>query len=73
MAGKTGTARKAPYDTGEYNASFAGFAPADSPRLAAIVVMDSPQGSIFGSDAAAPVFQQIMRFALTYERVPTTS
>jgi cell division protein FtsI (penicillin-binding protein 3) len=73
VAGKTGTARKAPYDTGEYNASFAGFAPADNPRLAAIVVVDSPQGSIFGADAAAPVFQQIMRFALTYERVPTTS
>ena len=64
VAGKTGTARKVPYDTGEYNASFAGFAPAGDPRLAAIVVMDSPQGSIFGADAAAPVFQQIMRFAL---------
>jgi cell division protein FtsI (penicillin-binding protein 3) len=73
VAGKTGTAKKVPYDTGEYNASFAGFAPANNPRLAAIVVMDSPQGSIFGADAAAPVFQQIMRFALTYERVPTTS
>ena len=72
VAGKTGTARKAPYDTGEYNASFAGFAPAGDPKLAAIVVMDSPQGSIFGADAAAPVFQQIMRFALTYERVPTS-
>ena len=54
VAGKTGTARKAPYNTGEYVASFAGFAPADSPRLAAIVVMDSPGGSIFGADAAAP-------------------
>jgi cell division protein FtsI (penicillin-binding protein 3) len=73
VAGKTGTARKAPYNTGEYNASFAGFAPADNPRLSAIVVMDSPEGSIYGADAAAPVFQQIMRFALTYERVPTTS
>ncbi|MDQ1432490.1 MAG: hypothetical protein QOF40_3092 [Actinomycetota bacterium] len=72
VAGKTGTARKAPYDTGAYNASFAGFAPADNPRLAAIVVMDSPEGSIYGADAAAPVFQQIMRFALAYERVPTT-
>jgi cell division protein FtsI (penicillin-binding protein 3) len=70
VAGKTGTARKAPYDSGEYNASFAGFAPADNPRLAAIVVMDSPQGSIYGADAAAPVFQQIMQFALTHERVP---
>jgi cell division protein FtsI (penicillin-binding protein 3) len=72
VAGKTGTAAKAPYNTGEYNASFAGFAPANDPHLAAIVVMDSPQGSIFGADAAAPVFQQIMRFALTYERVPTS-
>jgi cell division protein FtsI (penicillin-binding protein 3) len=73
VAGKTGTARKAPYNTGEYNASFAGFAPADNARLSAIVVVDSPQGSIFGADAAAPVFQQIMRFALAYERVPTTT
>jgi cell division protein FtsI (penicillin-binding protein 3) len=72
VAGKTGTAAKAPYNTGEYNASFAGFAPAGNPRLAAIVVMDSPKGSIFGADAAAPVFQQIMRFALGYERVPAS-
>jgi cell division protein FtsI (penicillin-binding protein 3) len=72
VAGKTGTARKAPYNTGEYNASFAGFAPAGDPRLAAIVVVDNPSTSIYGADAAAPVFQQIMRFALTYERVPTS-
>ena len=46
VAGKTGTARKAPYDTASSTyASFAGFAPADDPRLAAIVVMDAPQGS----------------------------
>jgi cell division protein FtsI (penicillin-binding protein 3) len=73
VAGKTGTARKAPYTTDETNASFAGFAPAASPRLSAIVVMDAPQGSEFGGDVAAPVFKQIMQFALTYERVPTAS
>jgi cell division protein FtsI/penicillin-binding protein 2 len=72
VAGKTGTAAKAPYNTGEYMASFAGFAPADNPRLAAIVVMDAPTGSIFGADTAAPVFKQVMQFALTYERVPTS-
>jgi cell division protein FtsI/penicillin-binding protein 2 len=72
VAGKTGTAAKAPYDTGEYMASFAGFAPADNPRLAAIVVMDAPTGSIFGADTAAPVFKQVMQFALTYEHVPTS-
>jgi cell division protein FtsI (penicillin-binding protein 3) len=71
VAGKTGTARKAPYTTGETNASFAGFAPAGDPKLATIVVMDAPQGSPYGAEAAAPVFQEIMRFALTYERVPT--
>jgi cell division protein FtsI/penicillin-binding protein 2 len=71
VAGKTGTARKAPYD-GQYVASFAGFAPADNPRLAAIVVVDAPGGnSYFASDVAAPVFQQVMRFALAYEHVPT--
>jgi len=72
VAGKTGTAAKAPYNTGEYMASFAGFAPADNPRLASIVVMDAPTGSIFGADTAAPVFKQVMQFALTYERVPTS-
>jgi cell division protein FtsI (penicillin-binding protein 3) len=73
VAGKTGTARKVPYESNEYNASFAGFAPANAPRLAAIVVMDAPQGSEFGGDVAAPVFKQIMQFALTSEHVPTAS
>ena len=72
VAGKTGTAKKVPYELEEYNASFAGFAPADNPRLAAIVVVDNPEASIYGAEAAAPVFQEIMRFALTYERVPTS-
>jgi cell division protein FtsI (penicillin-binding protein 3) len=74
VAGKTGTAAKAPYNTGEYMASFAGFAPADNPRLAAIVVMDAPTGSqgYFAADTAAPVFKQVMQFALTYEHVPTS-
>jgi cell division protein FtsI/penicillin-binding protein 2 len=74
-AGKTGTARKPPYEHPPYTyvASFAGFAPADAPRLAAIVVIDEPSGgaSYFASDIAAPVFRQVMQFALNYERVPT--
>jgi cell division protein FtsI (penicillin-binding protein 3) len=72
VAGKTGTARKPPYDEPpyEYVASFAGFAPAEAPRLAAIVVMDEPQTSFFGGQVAAPVFSRIMRYALQLERVP---
>ena len=74
VAGKTGTARKPPYTHPPYNyvASFAGFAPADAPRLAAVVVLDEPQGSPFGGDVAAPVFSRIMQYALAVERVPAS-
>lgn len=74
VAGKTGTARKPPYDqVGRYMASFAGFAPAEAPRLAAIVVMDEPGTSYYGGDVAAPVFSRIMQYALRLERVPPTT
>ncbi|HEV2311132.1 MAG TPA: penicillin-binding protein 2, partial [Acidimicrobiia bacterium] len=74
VAGKTGTARKPPYNHPPYNyvADFAGFAPADNPRLAAVVVLDGPQGAVFGGDVAAPVFAHIMQYALTVERVPAS-
>jgi len=74
VAGKTGTARKPPYDEPPYRyvASFAGFAPADDPRLAAIVVLDEPADAYFGGQVAAPVFAQIMQYALRLERVPPT-
>ena len=75
VAGKTGTARKPPYALPyRYMASFAGFAPAESPRLAAIVVLDEPGTSYYGGDVAAPLFATIMADALRLERVrPTTS
>ena len=47
VAGKTGTAQKAVgghYDSQKYVASFVGFAPAQNPRIALIVVMDEPEG-----------------------------
>ena len=68
VAGKTGTSRKPPYEpTPRYMASFAGFAPAESPRLAAIVVIDQPGTSnnqYFGGAVAAPLFSRIMQYAL---------
>jgi cell division protein FtsI (penicillin-binding protein 3) len=75
VAGKTGTARKPPYETPPYRyvTSFAGFAPAGDPRLATIVVLDEPSGaSYYASEIAAPAFREVMQFALTYERVPPT-
>ena len=72
VAGKTGTARKPPYEKPPYRyvASFAGFAPADSPRLAAIVVLDEPQVKATGGEIAAPTFSRLMQYALAVDRVP---
>ncbi|MDP2711994.1 MAG: penicillin-binding protein 2, partial [Solirubrobacteraceae bacterium] len=71
LAGKTGTANKIDRKTGEYSssryiASFVGFAPARKPKLLVTVMVDEPQGEIYGSAVAAPAFQEIMRFALPY-------
>ncbi len=72
-AGKTGTAHKAAQGgyTGGTMASFIGFAPAESPRFASIVVLDEPANQ-YGGAASAPVFSEIMQFALMQYRVPPT-
>src|SRR3954454_15342913 len=75
LAGKTGTANKVDSTTGEYSssryvASFVGFAPALPPRLLCMVVVDEPQGAIYGGQVAAPAFGQIMGFALSYLKIP---
>ncbi|MBO8159316.1 stage V sporulation protein D [Thermosyntropha sp.] len=75
VAGKTGTAQKISptggYLPNEYVASFIGFAPADKPKLACIVVVDSPQGyPYYGGWVAAPVFREIMKDSLRYLEVP---
>ena len=51
-------------------ASFVGFAPARSPRLLVAVMVDEPQGEIYGGVVAAPAFQEIMAFALPYLGIP---
>ncbi|HHW41552.1 MAG TPA: stage V sporulation protein D [Syntrophomonadaceae bacterium] len=75
VGGKTGTAQKpAPhggYSTTDHIASFLGFAPVDSPRLAVLVVVDSPQGyPYYGGTVAAPVFREVVRDSLRYLGVP---
>lgn len=71
LAGKTGTANKVDAETGTYSesryiASFAGFAPADDPELLITVMVDEPNGAIYGGEVAAPAFEEIARFALPY-------
>ncbi len=69
MAGKTGTAQVAAggkYSASAYVASFVGMVPANHPQLLAMVVVDQPQGSIFGGQVAAPAFQKIVGWAVPY-------
>jgi cell division protein FtsI/penicillin-binding protein 2 len=73
LAGKTGTAQVAEngtYSDTKYIASFIGFAPAQDPRLLVAVVVDEPQGEIYGGSVAAPAFGKIAAFALPYLGVP---
>jgi cell division protein FtsI/penicillin-binding protein 2 len=73
LAGKTGTAQVAEdggYSDTKYVASFIGFAPAQNPQLLAAVIVDQPQGEIYGGSVAAPAFGRIAEFALPYLGVP---
>ena len=76
VAGKTGTATM-PYPgkdkllVGDYNASFVGFAPANAPVLSMIVVVERPQTTIFGGSVAAPIFQEVMSYALHHYGIPS--
>jgi cell division protein FtsI (penicillin-binding protein 3) len=73
LAGKTGTAQKpiaGGYSEFKYFASFIGFAPARRPRLLVAVMVDEPNGSIYGGEVAAPAFQKIASFALPYLQIP---
>jgi cell division protein FtsI/penicillin-binding protein 2 len=76
VAGKTGTAQiptagGAGYVPGAYMATFVGMAPATHPVLAAIVVLNRPT-PIFGGTVSAPVFSQVMGYALHRYDIPTT-
>jgi cell division protein FtsI (penicillin-binding protein 3) len=72
--GKTGTARKVD-ESGQYSserhvASFIGFAPAENPQVAVLVVIDEPKGQIYGGAIAAPVFRKIAQTTLNYLNIP---
>ncbi len=74
LAGKTGTAQVAEdgrYSETKFVASFIGFAPAANPRLLVAVIVDQPQGDIYGGSVAAPAFGKIAAFALPYLGVPS--
>src|SRR4051812_20883872 len=70
VAGKTGTAQRANPETGGYAGggyvtTFVGFAPADDPQYVVAVDLERPTSSAEGGETAAPVFRDIMSYALT--------
>jgi cell division protein FtsI (penicillin-binding protein 3) len=72
VAGKTGTAQKVSgghYDSSKWVSSFIGFAPAQDPRIALVVMVDEPQGGHLGGAIAAPIFKEIAEQALRYLHV----
>ena len=76
VAGKTGTAQiptpgKDSYVPGAFMATFVGFAPANHPVFSAIVVLNHPT-PIYGGTVAAPVFSQIMSYALHRYDIPSS-
>ncbi len=77
VAGKTGTAQipstTGPgYQPGAWMATFVGFLPAQDPQLSGIVVLNRPD-DYYGGSASAPVFSEIMRYALRHFDVPPYS
>jgi cell division protein FtsI (penicillin-binding protein 3) len=76
VAGKTGTAT-IPYPgkdkllIGQYNATFVGYAPANAPVLSMIVVVERPLTTIYGGAVAAPIFQEVMAYALHHYGIPS--
>jgi cell division protein FtsI (penicillin-binding protein 3) len=69
MAGKTGTAQvadKGGYSKDKFIASFIGMVPASDPKLVVAVVVNQPQGGIYGGSVAAPAFQKIVGWAVPH-------
>jgi len=79
VAGKTGTAQKIDPTTSMYSetdliVSFVAYAPADNPKIAVLVVIDTPQAEIIqGGTLAGPSAKQIIEGTLQYYGIPVNT
>lgn len=75
IGGKTGTAqmigKSGGYD-GSVIASFIGMAPVDQPELVVAVSIVNPKAGRYGGEISAPVFRQVMNYALQKQQIPPT-
>lgn len=80
VAGKTGTARQKTgngadtFALAKLEATFVGFAPAENPRFAVIVVLDGQAGNVgfYGGSESGPLFSQVMAQTLRLNGVAPT-
>jgi cell division protein FtsI (penicillin-binding protein 3) len=75
VAGKTGTAQRVDPECScyqGYTGSFIGMAPADDPQLVVAVTLQRPTNGYFGGVVAAPVFHDVMTYALQKLQIPPT-
>lgn len=66
IGGKTATSEKLPRSLKKYISSFIGFAPADDPKVIALITIDEPKGVYYGGTIAAPVISDIFKNILPY-------
>lgn len=73
LAGKTGTAEipiAGGYEANRTIASFIGWGPVDDPRFIALIVLNRPTTSIWGSETAAPAFSQMVKRLVVLLEIP---
>ncbi len=76
LAGKTGTAEiptASGYDQTATIASFIGWGPVDDPQFIVLIKLDKPTSSIWGSETAAPLFQQLVSRLVVLMQIPPDS
>lgn len=79
VAGKTGTAQKIDPETGLYSetdfvTSFVAYAPADNPKIAVLVALDTPKGEVIqGGTLAGPHVKKIIENTLQYYGIPVSA
>ena len=66
VGGKTATSQKLPRGSGKYISSIMAFAPADQPRVVALVLVDEPQGAYYGGQVTGPIMQVLLENVLPY-------
>ena len=77
VAGKTGTTLVSiptGYDLDSTIASFAGFIPAQDPKISVLIKIDQPTGGLnLGGQVAAPVFSTLAEQVMKYYAIPPTT